>query len=78
MTDIHALEAIRLVTRHLPDSVKNPQDVDLRGQIMLGSLEAGLAFSNASLGGVHAMALAWFAVFALLGQQLFVRTRDKA
>ena len=56
MTDIHALEAIRLVTRHLPESVKHPQNVDLRGQIMLGSLEAGLAFSNASLGGVHAMA----------------------
>ena len=56
MTDVHALEAIRLVTRNLPDSVRNPQDIDLRGQIMLGSLEAGLAFSNASLGGVHAMA----------------------
>ena len=56
MTDIHALEAIRLITRNLPDSVRNLQDIELRGQIMLGSLEAGLAFSNASLGGVHAMA----------------------
>ncbi len=33
-----------------------PDNIDLRGKIMLGSLEAGLAFSNASLGGVHAMA----------------------
>lgn len=55
-TDIHALEAIRLISRNLPASVENPLDIDLRGKIMLGSLEAGLAFSNASLGGVHAMA----------------------
>jgi alcohol dehydrogenase class IV len=33
-----------------------PDDIELRTQIMLGSLEAGLAFSNASLGATHAMA----------------------
>lgn len=55
-TDIHALEAIRLISRNLTASVKDLENIDLRGQIMLGSLEAGLAFSNASLGGVHAMA----------------------
>ena len=55
-TDLHALEGIRLVSGHIVDSVNNPTDLDLRGKIMLGSLEAGLAFSNASLGGVHAMA----------------------
>ncbi len=55
-SDIHALEAIRLVSRNLVGSVANLRDIDLRGKIMLGSLEAGLAFSNASLGGIHAMA----------------------
>ncbi len=55
-TDIHALEAIRVISRNLINSVNDLQNVDLRGQIMRGSLEAGLAFSNASLGGVHAMA----------------------
>jgi alcohol dehydrogenase class IV len=36
--------------------VKNePDNLDYRGKIMLGSLEAGLAFSNASLGLGHAM-----------------------
>lgn len=55
-TEIHALEAIRLISRNLTDSVQNLDDIDLRGKIMLASLEAGLAFSNASLGGVHAMA----------------------
>lgn len=54
--DIHALEAIRLVCKHLPFAIRNPQDAEARGGMMLASLEAGLAFSNASLGAVHAMA----------------------
>jgi alcohol dehydrogenase class IV len=56
MTDLHALEAIRLVSTYLVDSIKNPQDVELRTKIMEGSLLAGLAFSNAILGAAHAMA----------------------
>lgn len=56
ITDLHALEAIRLVAAHLQASVAHPEDYDLRSQIMLASLQAGLAFSNASLGCVHAMA----------------------
>jgi len=56
ITDMHALEAIRLVATHLEASVAHPGDYELRSQIMLASLQAGLAFSNASLGCVHAMA----------------------
>jgi alcohol dehydrogenase len=56
MTDLNALEGIRLVSRHLVDSIKNPRDVELRARIMEGSLLAGLAFSNAILGAAHAMA----------------------
>lgn len=56
ITDIHSLEAIRLVKRYLPAAFKNPQDLQARSFMMLASLEAGLAFSNASLGAVHAMA----------------------
>lgn len=56
ITDLHALEAIRLVAANLRESVSNPGDFRLRNQIMLASLQAGLAFSNASLGAVHAMA----------------------
>ena len=55
VTDLHALEAIRLVSSSLLEAVSRPEDVELRGRVMLGSLEAGLAFSNASLGAVHAM-----------------------
>lgn len=56
MTDLHALEAIRLVRRNLLACIATPDDVETRGKLMLASLEAGLAFSNASLGAVHAMA----------------------
>lgn len=56
LTDLHALQAIRLICRNLENAVKNPRDLTLRGNTMLASLHAGLAFSNASLGAVHAMA----------------------
>ena len=56
LTDIHALEAIRLIHQYLPLVVEKLDDIDLREQMMLASLEAGLAFSNASLGAVHALA----------------------
>ncbi len=56
LTDNHALQAIRLIGRHLLPSIAAPHDLDHRSQMMMGSLEAGLAFSNASLGAVHAMA----------------------
>lgn len=56
LTDLHALEAVRLVTTHLLSVIANPDDLGVRSQMMLGSLHGGLAFSNASLGAVHAMA----------------------
>ncbi|GGK60054.1 alcohol dehydrogenase-like regulatory protein ErcA [Amphritea balenae] len=55
LTDMHALDAIRLVNDNLVALVKNPLDLKLREQVMLGSMKAGLAFSNAILGAVHAM-----------------------
>ncbi len=55
-TDLLALEAIRLVARHLPRCVAAPLDVDEREGMAQACLYAGLAFSNSSLGAVHAMA----------------------
>jgi alcohol dehydrogenase len=56
LLDLHALEAIRLVCTTLPQVLASPDDVSLRNNMTLASLQAGLAFSNASLGAVHAMA----------------------
>jgi alcohol dehydrogenase class IV len=53
---MHAREAIRRIHRYLPEAITRPNDGDVRQQVMFGSLTAGLAFSNASLGAVHAMA----------------------
>jgi len=55
ITDIHAFQAIRLIRRYLPQVIRSPDDPELREHLMLASLEAGLAFSNASLGAVHAL-----------------------
>jgi alcohol dehydrogenase class IV len=55
ITDLHALEAVRLIHEALPAVMAEPDDMRWRGQMMLGSLQAGLAFSNAILGAVHAM-----------------------
>jgi alcohol dehydrogenase len=55
LTDSNALEAIRLINRNLELLVANTADAYLREQIMLASMQAGLAFSNAILGAVHAM-----------------------
>jgi len=54
--DLHALEAIRLIHTYLPLVIEQPENIEYRNQMSLASLEAGLAFSNASLGAVHAMA----------------------
>ncbi len=56
MTDLHAYEAIRLIHAALPAAIGAPEDLNLRFSMLLGSLHAGLAFSNASLGATHAMA----------------------
>ncbi|EGJ50072.1 alcohol dehydrogenase-like regulatory protein ErcA [Desulfocurvibacter africanus] len=56
VTDLFALSALRRIFPTLPAVMRDPQNLNLRGRMMLGSLEAGLAFSNAILGAVHAMA----------------------
>jgi len=56
ITDLHALKAVSLVSSSLLRALSDPDDLTQRTAMMLGSLHAGLAFSNASLGAVHAMA----------------------
>lgn len=56
LTDVHALEAARRIVQALPQAVATPRYMEARAQTMLASLHAGMAFSNASLGAVHALA----------------------
>jgi len=55
-TDVHALRAAKLISENLPSAIKSGCDIRFMDNMMLGSTLAGLAFSNASLGLVHAMA----------------------
>lgn len=56
ITDLHALEAVGLIGKHLLSAVQQPDNVEARTGMMLASTYAGLAFSNAILGAVHSMA----------------------
>ena len=55
LTDCLALEAVRLISGNLRQAWANPGNVEARSAMMMGSLQAGLAFSNASVALVHGM-----------------------
>lgn len=55
IVDLHALAAIGLVWNNLEAAVTTPSAMPARENMVLGSLQAGIAFSNASLGAVHAL-----------------------
>ena len=55
-TDLFALEAMRLVRAHLVSAIRRGDDITARAGMLRASLYAGMAFSNAILGAVHAMA----------------------
>jgi len=55
ITDLLALEAIRIVRKNLKSAIEHPLDINFRNSMSVGSLLAGIAFSNASLGLVHSM-----------------------
>lgn len=56
IVDVHALAAIKLIWNNIEQAVSIPSYLPARENMLLGSLQAGLAFSNASLGAVHALA----------------------
>jgi alcohol dehydrogenase len=56
LTDSVALAAIELVGQHLPAAVADGTDMAAREQMAYAQFMAGMAFNNASLGYVHAMA----------------------
>ncbi|AEG16577.1 Alcohol dehydrogenase [Desulfofundulus kuznetsovii DSM 6115] len=56
ITDALALEAIRLISRHLRTAVANGENMEARENMAMASLLAGIAFANAGVGAVHALA----------------------
>ncbi len=56
MTDGMAMHAIRLLMEYMPKAVADGSDLFARGQQMIAATMAGVAFGNAMIGLVHAMA----------------------
>lgn len=56
VTDACALQSIRLISKYLRAAVAHGQDMEARDKMAYAEYLAGMAFNNASLGHVHAMA----------------------
>ena len=56
LTDAAAMMAITMITQYLPKAVANGVYMKARDKMAYGQYLAGIAFNNASLGYVHAMA----------------------
>src|SRR5690606_25972355 len=56
VTDALALQAIRLISNSIRKAVNNGEDVQSRIDLSYGSYISGLAFFNAGVAGVHALA----------------------
>ncbi|MBL8798380.1 MAG: iron-containing alcohol dehydrogenase [Planctomycetia bacterium] len=64
-TDLLALSAIRLIAHNLRTAYHDGSNLEARSAVMLGAMQAGLAFSNASVALVHGMARPLGACFHL-------------
>jgi alcohol dehydrogenase class IV len=56
LSDSLAREALRLLSSNLLTVIKQPANVEARSAMLLGAHLAGLAFANAPVAGVHALA----------------------
>ena len=56
ISDLYAREALRLLSANLIRACAQPGDLDARSAMLLGAHLAGLAFANAPVAGVHALA----------------------
>ncbi len=56
LTDVIALSAIKIIFKYLRRSVASRIDMEAKEAMAMASMQGGIAFSNANLGLVHAMA----------------------
>lgn len=62
-SDALCLEAMKLIFSNLPRATNHGADLDARSAMLVGSMMAGLSFTNAGVGIVHALAHAFGAKF---------------
>ncbi|HYJ52074.1 MAG TPA: iron-containing alcohol dehydrogenase [Allosphingosinicella sp.] len=56
VSDMLAREALRLLSQNLIAACERPDDLEARGNMLLGAHYAGVAFDSAPVAGVHALA----------------------
>lgn len=56
VTDALAIDALKLTVKYIKRAYENGQDLEARENMMFAGVMAGMAFNNAGLGLVHAMA----------------------
>jgi alcohol dehydrogenase len=56
LSRMYAREAFRLIDSHFETVLKNPQNIEARGAMLLGAHFAGTAIENSMLGATHACA----------------------
>ncbi|MYL34361.1 iron-containing alcohol dehydrogenase [Pontibacillus yanchengensis] len=56
ITDALAIQAIQMISKNLPKAYANPDHIEARENMATASLMAGMAFGNAGVGAVHALA----------------------
>lgn len=65
ISDGLGLHAVRLITKYLPKAMKDPENIDARGHLLIASTMAGMSFINAFTGGVHATAHSLGALYGI-------------
>jgi alcohol dehydrogenase class IV len=56
ISDALGFHAIRLIFKFLPMAVKDPENIEARGHMMIASTIAGMCFVNTMTGAVHSLA----------------------
>lgn len=56
LSDMFALESMRLISKHIVAAYERPEDLDAREGMLIGSAYGGMALTSAGTAAVHAMA----------------------
>lgn len=56
ISDLFALDALRLLSQNIEIACRDGSNIEARQNMLVGAMMAGMAFANAPVGGVHALA----------------------
>jgi len=65
ITDMYALEGIRLIAKSLPKACANGSDIEARNNVALGSLYGGMCLGPVNTAAVHALAYPLGSMFSI-------------